>query len=416
MFKHFSANYFIVIIIASLSGWYAHKWFVYLATDSAKDYAKDYANSAALSQVSFGNSQFNSSPLNGSGFHSADETKKVKGNSGTTDATVHLNIQSHIEHALANGNSRELIDYFEQLNSANEADWRFALVYFKQQLSNFLQNDQPRPVIDFGTAFTTHHHDDAEISQLVAEAYLKADEPLQAIKAFYATKQQIDEASELERVSTQIHQLVYQYHSQLEQQQLWSDLLSLYEYLVGAEPEYSQYYFSQAKLFIQLKDYSNASHALAYIVNDPQLGSEATKLMDYVDRALTGEVRIPITQQGSSYLVPVRLNRAFDLTLLIDTGASISAISAAKFRAISGEARPIFVEIQQISTANGVIKAPLYRFKQLALGNQIAEDVSFIVIDNFKEADGLLGMNVLAQFNFQINQEDQVLLLNQREF
>ena len=71
-----------------------------------------------------------------------------------------------------------------------------------------------------------------------------------------------------------------------------------------------------------------------------------------------------------------------------------------------------------INTAGGLVQAPIYQFNSFAIDSFAAEsyrvsDMQFVVmnLDENSGGDGLLGMNFLRAFTFQIDQRNNLLLL-----
>ena len=67
-------------------------------------------------------------------------------------------------------------------------------------------------------------------------------------------------------------------------------------------------------------------------------------------------------------------------------------------------------------TASGVIMGTVYSVTELRLGPYAMKNTQIAVLDFdvSRNIDGLLGMNVLGQFRFQIDQENARLLLNRQ--
>jgi len=96
---------------------------------------------------------------------------------------------------------------------------------------------------------------------------------------------------------------------------------------------------------------------------------------------------------------------------MIDTGASLSTMKsnlAAEYAAYAWtEAGPL-----QMNTANGSVIGQKIRVRSLRLGDILLNDVEMGVIPLPEfQFDGLLGMNVLSQFEFFIDQEQLFLVL-----
>lgn len=121
---------------------------------------------------------------------------------------------------------------------------------------------------------------------------------------------------------------------------------------------------------------------------------------------------IPLKRSGSSYLVDTVINNS-PVTLLLDTGASITALSVQTIKRLSVKktARRI-----RLATANGTTTSAIYRVDSLRMENIELQGVSIAEIDLGRKAtiDGLLGTDVLQRFNYQINAESQSLILKPR--
>ena len=66
------------------------------------------------------------------------------------------------------------------------------------------------------------------------------------------------------------------------------------------------------------------------------------------------------------------------------------------------------------SSASGVVMGTVYSVPELSLGPYLMKNTRIAVLDFdvSRDIDGLLGMNVLGQFRFQIDQENARLLLS----
>ena len=121
---------------------------------------------------------------------------------------------------------------------------------------------------------------------------------------------------------------------------------------------------------------------------------------------------ISLEQLGDQYLVSAQLsgNR---VKLLIDTGASTTAVSEGYFEGLSSKFKRNFIGKFKMATANGTVLAPMYQFAQLQINNAQVENISVVVLNmsGLRNADGLLGMNFLREFDFRIDQKNAKLYL-----
>lgn len=102
-----------------------------------------------------------------------------------------------------------------------------------------------------------------------------------------------------------------------------------------------------------------------------------------------------------------------DMSILVDTGASVTTISNFILSGIGcTEAGKAVV----ITTASGTEQVYAKTLPKIKIGELELTDVEVYAHDfpegNF--SDGVLGMNVLEQFNFTVNLDDNVIELRRR--
>jgi len=125
------------------------------------------------------------------------------------------------------------------------------------------------------------------------------------------------------------------------------------------------------------------------------------------------ERSVSLTSLGDHFIAPIKLGR-YQANLMIDTGASTTVITTEKFRTLNRRFAREYIGTFTVNTAGGQVAAPIFQFKQVFIGGFRIDDVAVVVLDmpDFSFADGLLGMNLLRQFDFKIDQKNQQLLLN----
>jgi aspartyl protease family protein len=122
----------------------------------------------------------------------------------------------------------------------------------------------------------------------------------------------------------------------------------------------------------------------------------------------TGEFQeVVLTRNRSGhYVFDGEINRQ-QVTFLVDTGATTTAIPAKLQRKLGLEAGPA----TSVSTANGVTTAYLTRLDQLAIGDIELYDVNASIIAGMAVDEILLGMNVLQ--HFELVQRGNELIIRQ---
>jgi len=94
---------------------------------------------------------------------------------------------------------------------------------------------------------------------------------------------------------------------------------------------------------------------------------------------------------------------------MIDTGASITSLSSDVLNQLSP--RPLYLGDVTVNTANGQIRVKRYQIESFKVGMQTIYGFEVLSIENTR-GQGLLGMNFLSRFKFNINQQTDELELS----
>jgi|DEB0MinimDraft_6_1074348.scaffolds.fasta_scaffold27641_2 clan AA aspartic protease (TIGR02281 family) len=268
---------------------------------------------------------------------------------------------------------------------------------------------QPAPVVQIAEqpplrtgGFSTL---ESEIVSLIAERnFSRAIERLVDLDLLATTP------AELAQVSALLEEAVKLRVVQLQSRERLGDIDALYENLTYAMPERAEYFLLLAEHRIRMGARDAALPVLAQIENHAQLGSRARELM----AQLTAEsapvlAEIEMTRRGGQFVIDVAVDGRRNAALLLDTGASMTVLKPAFLASLGyepGDRRARF------STAGGVVRAPVVNVKSLAVaGIQVdALDIGVLSLAG-DDVDGLLGMDYLSRFEFDIDQENSVLRL-----
>ena len=123
----------------------------------------------------------------------------------------------------------------------------------------------------------------------------------------------------------------------------------------------------------------------------------------------------PLRQLGDHYIVRGILNNT-QVELMIDTGASTTVLTESAFNRIANDTDSSFIGQYRINTAGGQVIAPVYKMNRLNIAGYEVTDLAVVVLgmEDFTQAEGLLGMNFLREFDFRIDQNSAQLFLNSR--
>lgn len=170
-------------------------------------------------------------------------------------------------------------------------------------------------------------------------------------------------------------------------------LVSYFEMLTAAEPGYDGHRLKLARWLLR----SDRADEAAALVRETGLNGVSQAEID----ALHGEIELARTslavehEGGAMYTGATVMGAAAkrNFRFLIDTGATMTGLAETALESLGA------VRIEEgirVQTANGVVRLPVYRVKEVALGALVLRDLAVLgFADLPRGADGLLGMDVL---------------------
>lgn len=191
----------------------------------------------------------------------------------------------------------------------------------------------------------------------------------------------------------------------------------VYEDITLALPELGDYFLALGLLRIQTGNPQAALSVLAQIQNHSRLGSQARQLMADIEvsesEVPAGLEVLPLRQRDGHLLVDALLDNRLPVTLLIDTGATVTMLEP---RTLARLGYSLKGRQAYFATANGVVQAPVVALGRLALGQAGISQLSVGVLElqMGESVDGLLGMNFLRHYQFRIDQDQGRLILEQQ--
>ncbi|MEM9100740.1 MAG: retropepsin-like aspartic protease [Pseudomonadota bacterium] len=139
--------------------------------------------------------------------------------------------------------------------------------------------------------------------------------------------------------------------------------------------------------------------------------SRLSKIIDN-DNNIQG---IPLIVEGNSFLAKVIFNESVELLLLLDTGATSTALSPQAIELIASETSGLRALGETlVSTANGQVRSTVFEIANVRMGSFELVDTAVIEVNLSENGrfDGLLGMDFLANFRFRIDHQKQRLYLS----
>lgn len=296
-----------------------------------------------------------------------------------------------------------------------------------EQANFWLQEDDFLRLGTFLQGYLKQYPQDMDF--LLLEAKLKVETTLlsDAIAHYYDLLRNPMTAAQQGEIEQQIEQLSQNTIKQLRRNYSWDILAMFVEPLLQLEPSNRLYILSLAMAYAELFQEGLMENVLASLdFNDPDAQSirniivaqQLSPANDEVDKLDEDETNtnlgrpVPLKQFGDQYVVAASLS-SNPVALLIDTGASVTAISKQYFDNLSNRYKINYLGRFSIGTAAGNIKASMYQFRELTINHVTVQNLPVVILpmQSINNADGLLGMNFLREFDFKIDQRQSVMFI-----
>ncbi len=278
--------------------------------------------------------------------------------------------------------------------------------------------------VELAAAWLGSYYEDVPVLLMLAEYQRRQGYPEEAATVLQLAMTYAYQPAQRDPVNAALRQLVTATDDDLSQQQRWIELAGFYELLDSIALSQPHYVLRQAMLYRMLGEPERArSLLLGLQSSDDGLDTQWTQAVASQLAATRPEPEatvaplysVPVEQRGDHYLVKATVNGRKQVSLMIDTGASVTSISRESFDSLR-LASFDYQGSRLFNTANGLAQAEVYRAASLSLGRTRMNgiDVAVLDFDAPPGTDGLLGMNVLRNFRFEIDQDRSLLLLRPR--
>jgi len=218
-------------------------------------------------------------------------------------------------------------------------------------------------------------------------------------------------ASELDNLHSDLIKTSQNYIDELKISQNFQTLIAFLEEHIELGVQSSFYIYTLAEYNVENKKYKDAIQLLKEIEFDEYYGEKAKNLLETINNKLLKNReytdKIPLKKEGDHFTVEVNIDNT-PLTLLLDTGATLTMINETKISSLT-----LIKENITLETAGGDLNAQLQEAKVFSIGNITLKKFQ-VVSSSFEQtnADGLLGMNFFKEFKFKIDQDEKVLYLS----
>ncbi|KPZ55087.1 Retroviral aspartyl protease [Pseudoalteromonas sp. P1-13-1a] len=195
----------------------------------------------------------------------------------------------------------------------------------------------------------------------------------------------------------------------LSEQQNWQTIIEQTQIWLDYQNDNSHFLYALAHAYYQLEDFISALTTIERMPSQHPLQNEVADLQAMIDKAQSQDDFITLTPYGAHYTINAELNESIQTELMLDTGASVTSLSSDIIEQLSP--RPLYLGDVTVNTANGQISVKRYQIESFKVGMQIIYGFEVLGIENIR-GQGLLGMNFLSRYKFNINQQTDELELS----
>ena len=266
---------------------------------------------------------------------------------------------------------------------------------------------------------------DLELLELEAELQVATRPLAEALIHYYGVLERPMLPGDEKRIRARITHLEQHALNELKSSQAWDLLARFTEPLFQRFPGREDFALLLAESYARQQKGVLMEDTLAALPGDDSRADAIRALLDQPasdkpQRAspnapsieMADYIALPLTQVGDQFIAPFFIGgRRIDL--LLDTGASTTAVSQSVFYSLPELADGEFVGVFTINTAGGPIRAEMVTMPVVSLGPYTLYNTNVLIVpdQSFRGAAGLLGMNVLKNFHFQIDQRASELIL-----
>ena len=316
------------------------------------------------------------------------------------------------------------LSYYEQALSLDDA-YQLALKPILEHYLMFcLEQCSNGVFVEVVNVWLSTYYQDIPVLLLLAEHQRLQRQPEEAASTLQLAATYAYQTEHEDAVNAAVLRLVQVTDDDLSRQESWVELLGFYEYLETIDLGTREFLLREAilyrvlgetqrsqKLLLTLQQRDNKSNT----VWTATLNQELSRISPQLEKPDRLGHAVAVTKRGDHFLVEVTLNRMSTVKLLIDTGASLTTLSHSSFVDLP-QANFNYRGSRMFNTAGGLTRGDIYRASSIELGEMQLNDIDIAVIDypSASNVDGLLGMNVLRNYRFEIDQDDKLLRLQPR--
>ncbi len=344
------------------------------------------------------------------------KTQGTKSLPRSINSTIQHNAQAHsikVQNAL-NDEDYFLASYLLK-SLENKAQLTELKSHWLNKVSELISRGELSEADKAITAYLEFDRDDIDFLYLQVDNYLKQQLVLTAIEYAYNIQYHVYTENQKHEVINHARQMVYEYVDIFIQNNQWLELQSFIEQLMVTDVENLHLNWLYTSSLYELGEFELARNTIEPLLTAPNYKIKANALLTKIQIALRQPDSIQLTKQGEHFIVQATINETFNVALMIDTGASISLLSEQAFTEVNKFTKVSYIEDITLNTAGGLVTASIYQAESLSIQGYLVKDFVFAVSPYVGASnDGLLGMNYLRAFEFNIDQRNNLLILKNK--
>ena len=264
-------------------------------------------------------------------------------------------------------------------------------------------------------SFLEYSPDDLDFLFLTVNLYVEKQQILLAINHAFNIQYHAFVDAQKQNSITLANNLIRQEIKRLFDLDLWVELAEFTQQVAQFEFEPSYIQWTYAVALYEQGEFETSLNELEPLLDQPNYKLKANELFDKIELALREPSLIPLQRQGEHYIAQGLINDEYTVSLMLDTGASISLLSQSVFDEISPFTEFEYVKDIRLNTAGGEVISSIYKVAKFELQGYKVKNILFAVSPYISEGyDGLLGMNFLSSFDFHIDQNNNLLKLENK--
>ena len=319
--------------------------------------------------------------------------------------------QGQVQNALVLIHAHQVSLSSEQLNA------------LKQSFFNYLAPLQQTQLAESKLNAFVSYFDELDVWEQLVQVRLLNDDHAAAFAALKRAAELEIDPSEQQIKLSHLQRLAAQLKNDLTANQDFVGIMRLYQELYNQYSNTPLFAYELALAHLQLNNTSSAKQLLQPLRFDQEFGQLAQQQLAAIaqpnnptkpDSAVTNkqDLIVPLTRQGNSFLLNTAIN-GNTVPMLLDTGASITALSAQQIQHLR---LPALGQTITLRTANGLRTAPLYQVDTLQLGQLTINNLTVAEIDfgDDTQVQGLLGTDTLnaidQRYDYLIDNQANALI------